>query len=110
MALLAEYGTWKSPITSDLIVAGTIGLSSPLFHGEDIYWLESRPLEGGRNVIVRQSPDGETEDVTPPLLMCVAEYMNTVEALLQSIKTLCILPILRTKEYMSKKEEKRHNL
>lgn len=66
MALLAEYGTWKSPITSDLIVAGTIGLSSPLFHGEDIYWLESRPLEGGRNVIVRQSPNGETEDVTPP--------------------------------------------
>src|SRR5580698_7403168 len=49
----APYGSWKSPITSDLIVAKSIGLSEIRFDGGDIYWLESRPEEGGRNVVVR---------------------------------------------------------
>ena len=60
------YGAWKSPITSDLIVSGTIGLSEPRFDGADIYWLESRPSEGGRYVVVRRTPDGRVSDVTPP--------------------------------------------
>ena len=33
--------------------------------GTDIYWVEERPHEGGRNVIVRRSSDGATQDVTP---------------------------------------------
>ena len=59
------YGSWKSPITSDLIVAGTIGLGQVRLDGQDIYWSESRPTEGGRNVLVRRTADGETTDVTP---------------------------------------------
>jgi len=61
----APYGSWKSPITSDLIVSGTVGLSQPTFSGQDIYWIEMRPQEGGRNVIVRRSPTGDCEDVNP---------------------------------------------
>ncbi|MEK6285558.1 MAG: S9 family peptidase [Acidobacteriota bacterium] len=64
--LKAPYGSWKSPITSDLIVAGTIGLGDIGLDGEDIYWIETRPSEGGRSVIVRRPPDGTTTDVTPP--------------------------------------------
>jgi dipeptidyl aminopeptidase/acylaminoacyl peptidase len=60
------YGSWKSQITSDLIVAGTIGLGDIALDGEDIYWIESRPSEGGRSVIVRRSPDGTVTGVTPP--------------------------------------------
>lgn len=60
-----SYGKWRSPLTSDLIVSATIGLSTPRFDGEDIYWLESRPLEGGRSVIVKYSPNGEHQDITP---------------------------------------------
>jgi dipeptidyl aminopeptidase/acylaminoacyl peptidase len=60
------YGSWKSPITSDLIVAGTIGLNEVVLDGEDVYWLEARPQEGGRVVIVRYTPDGQTQDITPP--------------------------------------------
>lgn len=60
-----SYGSWKSPITSDVIVAGTIGLSEITLDGNDIYWLESRPTEGGRNVIVKRTPDGRTRDMTP---------------------------------------------
>jgi dipeptidyl aminopeptidase/acylaminoacyl peptidase len=62
----APYGTWKSPITSDLIVTGSVGLSQPAIDGADVYWIEMRPSEGGRSVIVRQSADGQTTDVTPP--------------------------------------------
>jgi dipeptidyl aminopeptidase/acylaminoacyl peptidase len=63
---IAPYGSWKSPITSDLIVAKTIGLGQIALDGEDAYWIEMRPSEGGRNVVVRRTPDGQTTDVTPP--------------------------------------------
>src|SRR5580658_7654250 len=65
MAETLPYGAWKSPITSDLIVAETIGLGGVLVDGDDIYWTESRPGEGGRNVLVRRGKDGGREDVTP---------------------------------------------
>ncbi|NEO52647.1 MAG: S9 family peptidase [Okeania sp. SIO3B5] len=65
MKEIAPYGSWKSPITADLIVAGTIGLSSLAIDGDDVYWIEGRPSEGGRNVIVRHTPDGQTTDITP---------------------------------------------
>ncbi|WP_202803686.1 S9 family peptidase [Spirulina subsalsa] len=60
------FGSWKSPITSELIVSGTIGLGGVTVDGEDIYWLEGRPSEGGRNVLVKRNPDGTCSDVTPP--------------------------------------------
>ena len=61
----APYGSWKSPITSDLIVAGSIRLGELRLDGQDIYWSEGRPTEGGRNVVLRRSPDGKTIDITP---------------------------------------------
>ena len=36
-----------------------------MLDGDDVYWLEGRASEGGRNVIVRRSPDGAISDVTP---------------------------------------------
>lgn len=62
----APYGSWKSPITADLIVAQTIRLSGTVLDQGNIYWLEGRPQEGGRNVLVRRTVEGQTEDVTPP--------------------------------------------
>ncbi len=64
-AKLAPYGSWKSPITSDLIVKESIGLSQLKLDGDDIYWIEMRPSEGGRQVIVRRPKDGQSADVTP---------------------------------------------
>lgn len=62
---IAPYGSWKSPITADLITGASIGLGQIALDGEDIYWSELRPVEKGRNVIVRRTPDGKTEDITP---------------------------------------------
>jgi dipeptidyl aminopeptidase/acylaminoacyl peptidase len=64
---IAPYGSWASPITSDLIVASSIGLSEILVDGNDIYWIESRPQEQGRSVVVRFSSDGPPADVTPAM-------------------------------------------
>jgi len=62
---ISPYGSWKSPITSDLIVSGTVGLGQIAIDGDDIYWVEGRPSEAGRSVIVRRTPDGKISDVTP---------------------------------------------
>ena len=64
--LIAPYGSWKSPITADLLLSGSVNLSQPRFDGDDLYWLEGRPAERGRQVIVRRAADGTTADVTPP--------------------------------------------
>ena len=63
---IAPYGSWKSPITSDLIVEGTVGLSQPSFDGDDIYWMEMRPKEAGRNVIIKRNSTGACVDVNQP--------------------------------------------
>ena len=59
----APYGSWKSPITSDMIVSATVGLGQIALDGDDVYWSELRPSEGGRVALVRRTPDGRTVDV-----------------------------------------------
>jgi dipeptidyl aminopeptidase/acylaminoacyl peptidase len=69
MARIAHYGAWRSPITSSLIVAQTIGLSEVRLDGGDVWWLELRPQESGRYVVVRgPAAGGAARDVTPPPL------------------------------------------
>ncbi len=62
---ILPYGAWRSPITSDLIVGEAIGLGDILVDGGDIYWIEGRPSEGGRNVLVRRDKTGGIDDMTP---------------------------------------------
>jgi len=60
------YGSWPSPVTAQLIASSSIRLSSVATDGADIYWVEGRPTEGGRMVIVRlRGTDGTMADVTP---------------------------------------------
>src|SRR5438105_6815470 len=62
---VAPYGSWKSPISSELVAVRTVSLSQIVLDGDDIYWIEQRPTERGRNVIVRRTPDGRSADVNP---------------------------------------------
>ena len=48
---IAPYGSWISPFTSDFLVSGGVPLGGPLVAGADIYWLEGRPTEGGRQTL-----------------------------------------------------------
>jgi dipeptidyl aminopeptidase/acylaminoacyl peptidase len=62
----APYGSWQSPITAALIAAGSTPLAGLEFSAGDVYWLEGKPLEAGRQVLVRWSPaDHSRVELTP---------------------------------------------
>ena len=65
---VAPYGSWKSPISSDLIVSSSIRLGAIAIDGGNVYWNEGRPTEGGRNVIMRYNADGNYSEMTPASL------------------------------------------
>ncbi len=62
---VAPYGSWKSPITAELYASSFLGVGEPMLGGEQIYWKESRPKEGGRNVLMRQGPATGRVEITP---------------------------------------------
>lgn len=60
---VAPYGSWPSPVTAASLTADTVALSEPRMDGADVFWLEGRPSDGGRVVVVRRTSDGRTHDV-----------------------------------------------
>jgi len=60
------FGSWLSPITAQVAATQGLRLGAPSVDGTDIYWLEGRPAEGGRNVLVRRRADGTLHELTPP--------------------------------------------
>jgi len=65
MARIAPYGSWRSPITADLVAGGGVVFHEIMVEGTDLYWTELRPAEGGRKVLVRREAGGRTVDLTP---------------------------------------------
>ncbi|MDY7010877.1 MAG: prolyl oligopeptidase family serine peptidase [Planctomycetota bacterium] len=63
---VAPYGSWASPIKAADIAAGTIRLGEPYIEGQYVYWVELRPSEAGRCVVVRRNADGDTIEMNPP--------------------------------------------
>lgn len=62
----AAFGSWESPVTTDLMLQDSVGLGEITIFANEIYWIEMRPQEKGRYVIVKQTVDGEHIDVIPP--------------------------------------------
>jgi len=67
VATTAPYGSWSSPVSAELVAAGGVSLDEVRVEGGAVYWVEGRPLEGGRQVICRADPgaDREAVDLTP---------------------------------------------
>lgn len=59
------YGTWRSPIATDDLLKGALGLAFPSIVDGSIYWMEARPSEAGRTVIVRRDRSGAIRDCLP---------------------------------------------
>src|SRR5437764_7858795 len=59
MVTVAPYGSWRSPVTSQMLVERAVGLSQVVVDGDDVYWNEARPAEAGRQVIVRLAAASE---------------------------------------------------
>jgi dipeptidyl aminopeptidase/acylaminoacyl peptidase len=62
----APHGSWRSPITASAIVGGAATIPEVVVDGDDVWWLEQRPAEGGRGAIVRRDAGGSVVEVTPP--------------------------------------------
>ena len=63
--IVAPYGTWRSPLSAEMLVASSVHLFLPWIEDGVVYWNEGRPSEGGRAVVVRLDPGAEPVDVTP---------------------------------------------
>ncbi len=62
---IAPYGSWRSPLRIDDLVGDVVSLAEPWVDGDDVYWLEGRPAEGGRQTLIRLGADGVPTELTP---------------------------------------------
>src|SRR4051812_42723742 len=60
------FGSWPSLFSPDMVARTGVRLGAVTVDGNDIYWLEGRPSEAGRSVLVRRTPDGSITEITPP--------------------------------------------
>jgi dipeptidyl aminopeptidase/acylaminoacyl peptidase len=66
VATTAPYGSWASPITTDLVASeGGVSFAYLDISEEGVYWTESRPQESGRSALVFRPHGGEPTDVVP---------------------------------------------
>ena len=63
--IVAPYGSWKSAISAEMLASGSIRLMELQLDGPDIYWIEGRPEDKGRSMVVRLRGDGPPEDLLP---------------------------------------------
>ncbi|MEV6650935.1 prolyl oligopeptidase family serine peptidase [Streptomyces sp. NPDC051219] len=67
MATTGPYGSWPSPIDASLAASHDGRPDWVGMVGDEVWWTEPRPAEGGRRALVRRrSPDGEEVSVLPP--------------------------------------------
>jgi len=59
------FGSWPSPITAARLVEGAAGVGEIRADGDDIWWNEQRPGEGGRYQLVRCSSGSQRHDLFP---------------------------------------------
>ncbi|MGD8978868.1 MAG: prolyl oligopeptidase family serine peptidase [candidate division WOR-3 bacterium] len=63
---MRRYGTWYSPITAEIVAKKSIRFGDLQVDGDCLYWVESRPAEKGRSVIVQHRSDSEPRDILQP--------------------------------------------
>ncbi|UCH37773.1 MAG: S9 family peptidase, partial [Candidatus Bathyarchaeota archaeon] len=60
---VSPFGSWASPITSEIVATGSTRLGQIEIDGTDIYWIEMRPSEKGRYVIMLLTADHQIHEV-----------------------------------------------
>ncbi len=61
------FGSWPTPITSELVVRSARLPNGMAVDGDELWWSESRPEEGGRTAVLRRTGDGTvTEALRAP--------------------------------------------
>nr|WP_223206364.1 prolyl oligopeptidase family serine peptidase [Streptomyces xanthii] len=65
MVEIQSYGSWPSPIDAALAAAHDGRPEYVGYVGDEAWWTEPRPAEGGRRALVRRRPDGTEHSVLP---------------------------------------------
>src|SRR6476620_11643477 len=65
MPTTAPYGSWSTPVTSELVIKAARQPGAVRYDGDDVWWSEMRPEEGGRSVVLRRAADGSVSEVLP---------------------------------------------
>ena len=60
----AAYGAWQSPISADMLAAQSVRLGGIAMDATDAFWVEGRPTDGGRSVLVRAACADSAVDLT----------------------------------------------
>jgi dipeptidyl aminopeptidase/acylaminoacyl peptidase len=66
MTKIAAYGTWESPISATDVASGAMKVAFPSIAGDQVWWQESRPAEGGRVTIMASAGAGDEPTVLLP--------------------------------------------
>ena len=61
-----KAGWWPSSWSASEVAAGKVSRSGLQTDGGSVYWSESRPNEGGRQVVVGRAPGEPPRDCSPP--------------------------------------------
>ena len=61
----APYGTWHSPLAAAELARSAISLNYVQIAAGVPHWVEGRPAEGGRNVLVTGAANGAVQELTP---------------------------------------------
>lgn len=64
MSRKTPYGKWPSPISAERTASASINFGSIQIDDGTVYWLERRPSEDGRGVVVRHDPGDGNRDIT----------------------------------------------
>lgn len=65
MSRVIPYGSWPSPITAAAVSAASPRFDGARIVGDEVWWGESVPEEGGRMTVRRRRPDGSVETLLP---------------------------------------------
>ncbi len=58
-------GSWTSRLNAEAVAAASVRLAEPLRRGNRSWWLEGRPSEGGRTVLVSKTDGEPAQDLIP---------------------------------------------
>ena len=65
MTTTIPYGSWPSPLSAVEVSAASPRLEGARFVGDELWWGESVPEQGGRTAVRRRGASGEVIDVLP---------------------------------------------
>jgi dipeptidyl aminopeptidase/acylaminoacyl peptidase len=65
VAETASYGSWRSPLSAAVVAEAGAPIAELQVSDGSLLWLQRRPTEGGRSVLMRRDAGGALSDVTP---------------------------------------------